>query len=206
MTVKGPSSAVPSGSPTPSVLHIATLLLSTMLSRFPSLFTYLIVGLVVSAAATPFTNPLGDATKSLSPRPNSMKPMDNRKPYDGDKGRPYRNDDKEGPYRDGDKDKHYDDDKSEHHGQCSVENQHCCNQVNEVNYICSSSVDSSLTYCSRRATLPNSRLSVKASLDFSVSSSLSRSRTSSGASIVLPFWASIRHARINKSVAKTITW
>ena len=171
MAVKGPSSAVPSGSPTPSVLHIATLLLSIMLSRFSSLFTYLIVGLVVSTAATPLNNPLGDAlgdgTKSLS-RPYSMKPMDKGKPYDGDKGRPYRDGDKDNSY--GNKDKHYDDDRSENHGQCSVENQHCCNQVNEVNHICSSPVNFSLTYCSRRVRLPNSSLSVPASWDLPVSS------------------------------------
>ena len=188
-TVKGPSSAVSSASPTPTVLPIATLLLSIMLSRFSSLFTYVIVGLVVSAAATPL-NPLGDAlgTKALS-RPNSMKsnekgqpmggdrdkgkpmgmgsdrdmgkPMgmggdrDNGKPMgmggdrdmgkpdgdrdggDRDKGKPDGDNDNKSfndndkPY--GNKDKHYDDDRSERHGQCSVEKQHCCNQVNQVN-------------------------------------------------------------------------
>jgi len=125
-----------------------------MLSRFSSLFTYVIVGLVISAAATPL-NPLGDAlgegTKSLS-RPQAMKSNDKGGPYGGDKDKPYG--DKDKPYGDkdksygdkdksygdndksyGDKDKHYGDDRSEHHGQCSVENQHCCNQVNQANHI-----------------------------------------------------------------------
>src|SRR6267154_2792247 len=104
-----------------------------MLSRFSSLFTYVIVGLVISAAATPL-NPLGDAlgegTKSLS-RPQAMKSNDKGGPYGGDKDKPYGDNDKS--Y--GDKDKHYGDDRSEHHGQCSVENQHCCNQVNQANHI-----------------------------------------------------------------------
>jgi len=100
-----------------------------MLSRFSSLFTYVIVGLVVSAAATPL-NPLGgvggafgDRTKSLS-RPHAMNSNDMGKPYGGDRDKSY-----------DDKDKHYDNDRSERHGQCSVEKQHCCNQVNEVNHI-----------------------------------------------------------------------
>lgn len=131
--VMGPSSAVPSASPTPTVLLIATLLLSIMLSRFSSLFTYVIVGLVISAAATPL-NPLGDAlgdgTKSLS-RPHAMKSNDMGKPYGGDNDKSYG--DKDKSYSD--KDKHYGDDRSERHGQCSVEKQHCCNQVNQVNHI-----------------------------------------------------------------------
>ena len=133
MTVKGPSSAVPSASPTPTVLLIATLLLSIMLSRFSSLFTYVIFGLVISAAATPL-GPLGDAlgdgTKSLS-RPQAMRPNDGGKPYGGDRDKSYG--DKDKSYDD--KDKHYGDDRSERHGQCSVENQHCCNQVNQVSHI-----------------------------------------------------------------------
>jgi hypothetical protein len=163
-----------------------------MLSRFSSLFTYVIVGLVISAAATPL-NPLGDAlgdgTKSLS-RPQAMKPNDKGKPFGGDKDKSFGGDkdksfggdkdksfggdrdksfggdkdksfggdrdksfggdrdksfggDKDKSYGDkdksyGDKDKHYGDDRSERHGQCSVENQHCCNQVNKVNHIHSS--------------------------------------------------------------------
>jgi hypothetical protein len=152
--VMGPSSAVPSASPTPTVLLIATLLLSIMLSRFSSLFTYVIVGLVISAAATPL-NPLGDAlgdgTKSLS-RPHAMKSNDMGKPYGGDNDKSYGDkdksygdkdksySDKDKSYSDkdksySDKDKHYGDDRSERHGQCSVEKQHCCNQVNQVNHI-----------------------------------------------------------------------
>jgi hypothetical protein len=113
-----------------------------MLSRFSSLFTYVIVGLVVSTAATPL-NPLGDTlgggTKSLS-RPQAMKPNDRARPYDGDKDKSYGDKDKsydnDKPY--GDDDKHYGDGKSDRHGQCSVENQHCCNQVNKVIHIHSS--------------------------------------------------------------------
>ena len=159
MTVKGPSSAVPSGSPTSTVLFIATPLLSIMLSRFSSLFTYVIVGLVISAAATPLNNPLGDAlgdgTKSLSRPQPMMKSYDKGKPYDDDRRRPYDDDGKRKPYDDDgkrmpyddDKDKSYRDDKdksygdkgkhygSERHGQCSIENQQCCNQVNQVNHI-----------------------------------------------------------------------
>jgi hypothetical protein len=116
-----------------------------MLSRFSSLFTYVVVGLVVSAAATPL-GPLdgltGDKTKSLT-RPNSsppMRPHDNkpdegRKPFDDDrdnerdnKPKPYDGDDKRKSYDDDDKP--YDDHKA---GQCSVQDQHCCNQVNQVN-------------------------------------------------------------------------
>lgn len=170
MTVKGPSSAVPSGSPTSTVLFIATPLLSIMLSRFSSLFTYVIVGLVISAAATPLNNPLGDAlgdgTKSLSRPQPMMKSYDKGKPYDDDRRRPYDDDGKRKPYDDDgkrmpyddDKDKSYRDDKdrpyrddknksygdkgkhygSERHGQCSIENQHCCNQVNQVNHFHSS--------------------------------------------------------------------
>jgi hypothetical protein len=101
-----------------------------MLSRFSSLFTYVVVGLVVSAAATPL-NPLGDSFggggKSLSrPRP-MMKSFDKGKPYGDDKAKPY-----------GDNDEHYDNDKGKHQGQCSTEKQQCCNQVNEVNLIRSS--------------------------------------------------------------------
>jgi hypothetical protein len=135
-----------------------------MLSRFSSLFTYVIVGLVISAAATPL-NPLGDAlgdgTKSLS-RPQAMKPNDRGKPYGGDRDKSYGDKDKSYGDKDksygdkdksygdkdksygdkdksyDDKDKHYGDDRSERHGQCSVENQHCCNQVNQVNHIHSS--------------------------------------------------------------------
>jgi hypothetical protein len=113
-----------------------------MLSRFSSLFTYVIVGLVISAAATPL-NPLGDSlgdgTKSLSrPRP-MMKSNDQGKPYRDDKDKSYGDkdkhydDDKDKSY--GDKDKHYDDDRDERQGQCSIKNQHCCNQVNKVNLI-----------------------------------------------------------------------
>ena len=150
-----------------------------MLSRFSSLFTYVIVGLVISAAATPL-NPLGDAlgdgTKSLSrpqamkpndrgkpfggdgmSRPQAMKPNDRGKPFGGDKdkfdgdksndrGKPFGGDkdksdgDEDKSYGDkdksyDDKDRHYGDDRSERHGQCSVENQHCCNQVNQVSHI-----------------------------------------------------------------------
>lgn len=108
-----------------------------MLSRFSSLFSYVIVGLVISAAATPL-NPLGDAlgdgSKSLS-RPRPMKSNDMGRPYGGDKDKSYGDNDKsygdnDKPY--GDKDKHYGDDRAERHGQCSVENQHCCNQVNKA--------------------------------------------------------------------------
>jgi hypothetical protein len=115
-----------------------------MLSRFSSLFTYVIVGLVISAAATPLNNPLGgalgDGTKSLS-RPQAMKSNDRGKPYGGDKDKSYGDKDKSYGDKDmsyGDKDKHYGDDKNERHGQCSVENQHCCNQVNQVSHIHSS--------------------------------------------------------------------
>jgi len=103
-----------------------------MLSRFSSLFTYVVVGLVVSAAATPMGGPLGGLTgggpaKSLTHpgSPPAMKPYDN-KPYDDDKRKPYDGDDKPKAYDD----KPYDDHNA---GQCSVQNQHCCNQVNQVN-------------------------------------------------------------------------
>lgn len=135
MTVKGPSSAVPSSSPTPTVLFIATPLLSIMLSRFSSLFTYVILGLVVSAAATPLnplSDSLGEGTKSLSRPQPMMKPYD-KAPYD--KAKPY-GDDQDKPYDD--KDKHYDNDKGGRQGQCSIKEQHCCNQVNKVNLIRSS--------------------------------------------------------------------
>jgi hypothetical protein len=104
-----------------------------MLSRFSSLFTYVIVGLVVSAAATPL-NPLsgalGDGTKSLS-RPHPMKSYDKGKPYGDDKDRPY-DGDKDKSYDD--KDKSYDNGKAERFGQCSIGKQHCCNQVNKVSH------------------------------------------------------------------------
>jgi len=113
-----------------------------MLSRFSSLFTYVIVGLVISAAATPM-NPLGDTlgggTKSLS-RPDPMR-NDKVKPYGGDKDKSY-DDDKDKSYNDDkrrpdddDERKPYDDNRSERQGQCSVGKQHCCNQVNKVKYI-----------------------------------------------------------------------
>jgi len=105
-----------------------------MLSRFSSLFTYVIVGLVVSAAATPL-NPLGgalgDGTKSPS-RPQPMKSYDKGKPYGDDKRKPY-DDDKRKPYDD-DKRKSYGDDRAERFGQCSIGKQHCCNQVNQVSH------------------------------------------------------------------------
>ena len=105
-------------------------------------------------------SPLGDTldgTKSLS-RPHSMmKSNDMGKPYDDDRRKKYDDDDKRKPYdRDDDRRKPYDDDKrkpydddddkrrpyddnkSESHGQCSVENQHCCNQVNKASHIHSS--------------------------------------------------------------------
>lgn len=113
-----------------------------MLSRFSSLFTYVIVGLVISTAATPL-NPLGDTlgggTKSLS-RPQAMKPNDRDRPYGGDKDKSYGDKDKsyDNDKSYGDNDQHYGDGKSDRHGQCSVENQHCCNQVNQVNHIYSS--------------------------------------------------------------------
>ena len=116
-----------------------------MLSRFSSLFTYVIVGLVVSATATPM-GPLGDLTdgtkalshpgpsypmksydqvKSYDAKPYVAKPYD-AKPYDV---KPY--DAK--PYGDA---KPYDDDehKGDSYGQCSTGTQHCCNQVNKVSY------------------------------------------------------------------------
>jgi hypothetical protein len=132
-----------------------------MLSRFSSLFTYVIAGLVISAAATPMGGPLGgltgDGAKSLTHPGSSsaMKPYDNkpygddkrrpyaddkRKPYDvDDKRKPYDVDDKRKPYDDDDKRKPYDDNKDKSYndqkaGQCSVGEQHCCNQVNKVNH------------------------------------------------------------------------
>lgn len=118
-----------------------------MLSRFSSLFTYVVVGLVVSVAATPM-GPLdgltGGGTKASSHPGSSyaMKPYDKPMPYgqakpygyDNDKsydnGKPY---DNGRPY-DNNKPKPYGGDhKSESYGQCSTGTQHCCNQVNKVN-------------------------------------------------------------------------
>ena len=111
-----------------------------MLSRFSSLFTYVVVGLAVSAAATPM-GPLGDlggdGAKALS-RPGSsyatgMKPYDrvkpygdasdnhkpyandNRKPYANDNGKPYANDNVKS-YGGDDMDKPYDNGKDKHYG------------------------------------------------------------------------------------------
>jgi hypothetical protein len=111
-----------------------------MLSRFSTLFTYVIVGLVVSAAATPVGSLGGLGDGPLSHPGSSMKPYDKGKPYgdykdksyDGDKRKSY-DDDRPKSY-DGDKRKSYGDKKGDSYGQCSVGTQHCCNQVNRVRY------------------------------------------------------------------------
>jgi hypothetical protein len=222
-----------------------------MLSRFSSLFTYVIVGLVISAAATPL-NPLGDSlgdgTKSLS-RPQSMmksndkvkpygddnKPYDDRrksydndkddrrKSYDNDKDDKRKSDDdykrkSDNDYKrksDNDKDdrrksddddkddkRKYGDDRSERHGQCSVENQHCCNQVSQVKHAYSPYP----LICYRHIAPGVSDFQARVSRDSPVSLASLRIRTNSGASTVLQLSAaSMRHATINKSVAKAIT-
>ncbi|KAH9994191.1 hypothetical protein BJV77DRAFT_1066831 [Russula vinacea] len=118
-----------------------------MLSRFSSLFTYVIVGLVVSAAATPMGPlDLGDGAKSLSHPGSPMKPYDKGKPYgdykdksyDGDKRKSYDND-RPKSYDD-DMRKSYDGKKGDSYGQCSTGSQHCCNQVNRADE--SSKIDS----------------------------------------------------------------
>ena len=183
-----------------------------MLSRFSSLFTYVIVGLVVSAAATPMGPlDLGDGAKSLSHPGSPMKPYDKGKPYgdykdksyDGDKRKSYDND-RPKSYDD-DMRKSYDGKKGDSYGQCSTGSQHCCNQVNRVSYYpIILSVNSSLMHCFRRMRVP--RLTLSAFWDWARSSTSSSLRTNFGAQIVLPFWPGIRRAPINQSVVKTIRW
>ena len=106
-------------------------LLSIMLSRFSSLFVYVVAGLVISAAATPAAPPSNYDNGSKSPSypgpsspPSPPKYPDN-KPYDdGKKNPPYPKPD--------DKGKSYDNGK--YNGQCSVGKQQCCNQFTQVNY------------------------------------------------------------------------
>ncbi|KAN0109910.1 hypothetical protein V8E52_008871 [Russula decolorans] len=134
-----------------------------MLSRFSSLFTYVIVGLVISAAATPL-NPLGDAlgdgTKSLS-RPQAMKPNDRGKPYGGDRDKSYGDKDKSYGDKDksyGDKDKSYDD-KDKHYAMTGA----------SVTVSAASRTSIAATRLTRRLKLPSSSPSVLASLDLPVS-------------------------------------
>ncbi|KAH9981552.1 hypothetical protein BJV74DRAFT_887509 [Russula compacta] len=116
-----------------------------MLSRFSSLFVYVVAGLVISAAATPMGPPgdYGNGPKSPSlpgppypsppppPKYPGNKPGDNAKSYGDGKDKPY-GDGKDKSYGDGQNQTYGDDgDKSRdssYNGQCSVGTQQCCNQ------------------------------------------------------------------------------
>ena len=112
-----------------------------MLSRFSSLFVYVVAGLVISAAATPMGPPsdYGNAPKSPSspgspypspptpPKYPDNKPGDKVKSYDDGKDKPYGNGQNQTYGDDGDKSND-----SSYNGQCSVGTQQCCNQFTKV--------------------------------------------------------------------------
>ena len=142
--------------------------------------------------------------KSDEDKRKSYDDDDERKPYDDDKRKS--DDNRRKPYDDGEKRKPYDDHKNESHGQCSVENQHCCNQVNKASHIHSSSVILSLTCLFRRIhRLPSTLLAKQAY--WGTSSSLTRLRTPifSWASIALPYGPLIPNATIMRCAARTTT-
>jgi hypothetical protein len=141
--VDAPSSAVPSGSPTVLQRSVATFLLFAfvMLSRFSSLFVYVVAGLAISAAATPGFKPKaapydppsyppapGPQQYSPAPQPYQPSPPPYQPsppsyqppPQPGYKG-------PQGSYPPSSYNNEY---------QCNVGEQQCCDSTNYVSYLC----------------------------------------------------------------------